>query len=277
MDAYRIASRKAELYCAQCREYDGPRLKSEVLPDGVVCDNDIAYIDDGSVFHLLDIYYPSDERNYDTAYFLTHGGAFVYGDKVLDRNFGMRLAQSAGIPVVNVNYTLLPNGTMRTIMDDLSAARDFLTADYGFKKFHFTGDSAGGALAVLCAVMFGDALSVSPICGCYTIKSDEFPGALFAGAGQGEGQGEDLPPFIYDLKSKSDKLSGLDLAIITGDEDFLREDNLELHEVLPQSVLYDAVSAPGRSMTHVFPIAHPEWPEGQKTIEIISSFARKAR
>jgi len=272
MASFRSATREAELYCAQCREFDRPRLQKEVHPDSVICETDIAYIDDGSDFHLLDVYYPSADRSGKDAYFLFHGGAFVYGNKELDKNFGMRLAASAGIPVVSINYTLLPAGTMKTIIDDINAAKAYVTENYGFTRFHYTGDSAGGALAVLSAIMFDDALSVSPICGCYTIKSNEFPGILFAGE---EGDA-DLPPYIYDLKAEADKLKGMDVAIITGDEDFLRDDNVALSKILPDAVFYDAVSTEDRKMTHVFPIGNPQWPEGEKTIEIISSFARKS-
>ena len=272
MASFRSAVREAELYCAQCREFDRPRLENEVHPDGVICETDIAYIDDGSEFHLLDVYYPSEDRTSDTAYFLFHGGAFVYGNKELDKNFGMRLALSANIPVVSINYTLLPDGTMSTIIDDIKAAKTFVEKNYGFTGFHYTGDSAGGALAVLSAIMFGDALSVSPICGCYTIRSDEFPGVLFAG----EEKDAKMPPYIYDLKAEADKLQDIDVAIITGDEDFLRDDNVALSKLLPNAVFYDAVSTEDRKMTHVFPIGNPTWPEGARTIGIISSFARKS-
>ena len=68
----------------------------------------------------------------------------------------------------------------------------------------------------------------------------------------------------------------MDVAIITGDDDFLREDNRALAALIPHAEFYDAVSAGERVMTHVFPIGHQDWPEGQKAIDIISSFARKS-
>ena len=71
-------------------------------------------------------------------------------------------------------------------------------------------------------------------------------------------------------------LEQMDVAIITGDDDFLREDNKALAALVPHAEFYDAVSTDGRVMTHVFPIGHPDWPEGQKSIEIIASFARKS-
>ena len=45
MTTFKAASREAELYCAQCREYDRPRLANETFPEGVICKTDIAYID----------------------------------------------------------------------------------------------------------------------------------------------------------------------------------------------------------------------------------------
>ncbi len=258
--------RKAELFINDCLRYDTPRLSSEVLPGDVGVLSDIPYSDDGSPYHLLDVYYPGSEISGDTAFFLIHGGAFVYGSKELDRNFGMRLAKRSGIPVVNINYTLMPECGIMGISRDIDLAMEYVRTRYGFEYFHFTGDSAGGYLAVLTALGCDNALSVSPICGCYTIDRNDFPGALFAA-------GDDIPPYMYDLKTMADRLKQMKVAVITGDDDFLREDNRKLASLLPSCFFYDAASEGGRVMTHVFPIGHPEWPEGERAIEIIASFA----
>lgn len=262
--------RKAELFRNDCLKYDIPRLKEEVLPDDVSVLADIDYMGDENDHHLMDVYYTGSMAQ-TQCYILIHGGAFVYGDKKLDKNFGMRLAKASEIPVVNINYTLMPEGSINTINAEIDAAVEYVRRQYGFGRYHFVGDSAGGYLAVLSAMRHrDDTLSVSPVCGCYTIDRNDFPGALFAGAG------EEIPEEYYDLKVLADMLEQMDVAIITGDDDFLREDNRALAALIPHAEFYDAVSAGGRVMTHVFPIGHPDWPEGQKAIDIIASFARKS-
>ena len=261
--------RKAELFINDCLRYDTPRLASEVFPDGVSMIADTAYSDDNDPFHLLDVYYSTPDISGDTAFFLIHGGAFVYGNKELDKNFGMRLAKRSGLPVVNINYTLMPQCGIKGIAEDIDLAMEYVSNRFGFKHFHFTGDSAGGYLAVHTALRCENALSVSPVCGCYTIDRNDFPGALFAA-------GDEIPPYMYDLKTMADRLKQMKVAVITGDDDFLREDNRHLASLLPDAVFYDAVSTGGRIMTHVFPIGHPDWPEGEHAIDIIASLASGA-
>ncbi len=261
---------KAEVFIRDCQFYDQPRLEAEVFPEGVEVRKDIPYVDDGSPEHLLDIYDTTGNRKTVECYILIHGGAFVYGYKELDKNFGMRLAKTSGIPVVNVNYRLMPGVSLTGVIEDLESAVDFVRREYGFDTYHFTGDSAGGYLAMLMAVRNDRAVSASLICGCYTVDREDFPGAFFAGAG------EEIPEEYYDLKLLAGRVEQMDVAIITGDDDFLREDNRALAALIPHAEFYDAVSAGGRVMTHVFPIGHPDWPEGQKAIDIISSFARKS-
>ena len=261
---------KAEVFIRECQFYDQPRLEAEVFPEGVEVRKDIPYIDDGSPEHLLDIYVTPGYKMTGECYILIHGGAFVYGYKELDKNFGMRLAKASGIPVVNVNYRLMPGVPLTGVIEDLDSALNYVSGEYGFDTYHFTGDSAGGYLAMLMAVRNDRAVSASLICGCYTIDRNDFPGALLAG------NGKQIPEEYYDLKVLAERLEQMDVAIITGDDDFLREDNKALAALVPHAEFYDAVSTDGRVMTHVFPIGHPDWPEGQKSIEIIASFARKS-
>ena len=262
--------RKAELFRNDCVIADTPRLEAEVLPRDVNVQKDLPYIDDGSEEHLLDVYYTPDHKKIGECFFLIHGGAFVYGFKELDKNFGMRLAKASELPVVNINYTVMPKSNMMQIIDEIDKAIDYVKTRFGFKGFHFVGDSAGGYLATLSGIRCKETISVSSICGCYRNDRNDFPGALFAR------EGEEIPEYLYDLTTKADRLKELKVALITGSKDFLRPDNIELSKLLDDCIFYDAEDCDGREMFHVFPIAHPEWPEGEKTLEIISSFVRKS-
>ena len=253
--------RKAELFTQDCLKHDIPRLKAEVLPDDVKREEN----------DLYDVYYTAGSPDADEAYFLIHGGAFVYGDKINDRNFGMRLAKESGIPVVNANYSLMPAVGLEEQLEELDRIIETVEKKFGYSHLHFTGDSAGGYLAMMCALRHKNAKSASLICGAYRNDRNDFPGALFAKDGNA------LPDWYYDLTLKADELKGLDVAIITGENDFLREQNRELAALLEGNcIFYDAPNKDGRNMEHVFPITNPDWPEGVRTIEIISSFARKS-
>ena len=258
------ALREAEEFKARCIAYDTPRLESEVFPEGVSVTSDIQYMDDGAPEHLLDVYSTSSAP-VSEAYLLIHGGAFVYGNKELDKNFGMRLALASGIPVVNINYTLLPSCDLAGQFSDIDAARDYARKVLGFSNLHYVGDSAGGYHAMAAAIRDKSSLSASLICGAYENDEDVFPGALFGSISESD----------YDLHLSASELFGKKIAIITGEGDFLREDNRRLATFYgDRCVFYDPDNTDGREMVHVFPIAHPEWPEGVKMIEIIASFAR---
>ena len=267
--------RKAELFINDCLGYDVPRIRAEVLPDDVNAEMNVAYMECHNRFHLLDVYYTADKAaSSDEAYFLIHGGAFVYGDKINDRNFGMRLAKKSGIPVVNVNYTLMPDADLMQQLEELDTAIAFAEQQYGYKQFHFVGDSAGAYLAMMCALRHSNTLSVSFICGLFAVKEDDFPGALFEKNENGE---KTLPQWYYILYIRANDLKGMNVAVITGENDFLKSQNMKMAELLGDScVFYCAPNNEEHTMEHVFPITAPDWPEGVRTIEIISSFARKS-
>ena len=253
--------RKAELFTQDCLKYDIPRLKAEVLPDDVKREEN----------DLYDVYYTSESPVAEEAYFLIHGGAFVYGDKINDRNFGMRLAKASGIPVVNANYSLMPAVGLEEQLEELDSVIETVEKRFGYRSLHFLGDSAGGYLAMMCALRHENTKSASLICGAYRNVKDDFPGALFAK------DGNEVPDWYYDLTTKADELKKIDVAIITGENDFLREQNRKLAALLGDNcIFYDAPNKDGRNMEHVFPITNPDWPEGVRTIEIIASFARKS-
>ena len=258
-------------FITDCEMNDAKRMADEEFPEGVVCYSDIPYKGDNQPAHLLDYYISETSVQGLEAYLLIHGGAFVYGYKELDKNFGMRLALASDTPVISINYSLLPEGSLETILDDIDAAIRFSEEQFGVRRFHFVGDSAGGYLAMLSTLRHSSkAVSASLICGCYRAQRGTFPGVYFE-------RENGLPDYYFDLTTCASNLKDKQVAIITGEKDFLREENILLASLLGDGCeFYDAPDAEGREMIHVFPIGHPDWPEGQKAIEIIASFARKS-
>ena len=82
-----------------------------------------------------------------------------------------------------------------------------------------------------------------------------------------------LPDYAYDLNLIAERDTELRVAIITGEEDFLREQDREFSKHFDNAYFYDAVNDGELRMFHVFPIAHPEWPQSVKAIELIAENA----
>lgn len=267
-----------------CIVYDKPRLSSEKYPESVKVIADIDYCGDGKTEHKLDIYLPQgiSDSNIDEAILLIHGGAFVYGFKELDKCFGMHLAEAANMPVININYRLAPDGTMKDMLQDGLWAVDYMADKYGLKAIHTTGDSAGGYLAYMMMLVVNNqpirddiglvmnqdvkTITANPICGAFRNTPYGFPGAYFAKESL-------LPDYVYDQGLAARKFGSTRTVIITGDKDFLNSDNHYLDDVLKeldiQCELRDYESNSEREMHHVFPIAHPTWPESIDVIELM--------
>lgn len=282
-----IAEKQRKIFIKACTHHDEMRMTSEVLPGNCDSECDICYDTPDIPEHRLDIYNLHGKSIGDTAFFLIHGGAFVYGSKELDKNFGMNLAVFSGIPVVNVNYHLLPVMSMSGVVNDLCKAVGYLAGSRGINKFHLVGDSAGGYLAVLlgCILRSGkvrqdmgvsvdtevEVLSVNSICGVYAGDRRKFPGYFFnKPAGKGV---VDLPDYIFDLR-EAVKLAGLPrTCLVTGDKDFLHNNNVSMRDFLIEQGIpvkfYDAISSETHSAEHVFAISDPAWQESHTALKLI--------
>ncbi len=290
-----LLMKRAEYECGvwikNCTASDAPRLASEVYPADVKIDEDVNW--SGDPLNLtLDYYRPFNVESSKECFLLIHGGAFVYGTKVLDKCFGMHLARNSGIPVANMDYTLMPKAGLSKILCQIFSCMNFLTAKYGIEKFHLTGDSAGGYLALLSALaarnshiahdlwifekLKGQVVSTSPICGGFRQHPKGFPGIFFEENTTGSSKDKKkLPDYVYDLTKIAGRDTDLKVCLITGEDDFLREDNRVMKDFFKEPLFYDAVNEGELHMHHVFPIAHPEWPQSQKAIQLISDNATR--
>lgn len=287
------AERECKVWIKNCTESDSPRLASEVYPADVNIEEDVTW--SGEPLNLkLDYYKPFNMDGSKECFLLIHGGAFCYGTKVLDKCFGMHLARHSGIPVANMDYTLMPEAGLSCIVKQIFSCMNFLTAKYGIKKFHLTGDSAGGYLSLISALaarnnhiahdlwvfekLKGEVVSAGLICGGFRYHPKGFPGIFFEKAQTEHPKVKQrLPDYVYDISKPAVLDSDLKVCLITGEDDFLREDNRRLKEILSGALFYDAENDGELHMHHVFPIAHPEWPQSVKAIELITDNAtRKA-
>ena len=287
----RRAESQVKIWIKNCTESDSPRLASEVYPADVRIDENVNW--SGDPLNLtLDYYRPFNVDSSKECFLLIHGGAFVYGSKVLDKCFGMHLASYSGIPVANMDYTLMPQAGLSKILGQIFSCMNFLTAKYGIEKFHLTGDSAGGYLSLISALAArnshvahelwifekpkGQVVSAGLICGGFKYQPKAFPGIFFEENASGSSKEKKrLPSYVYDITTLAERDKELKVCLITGEDDFLREDNRKLKEVLDNALFYDAANDGELHMHHVFPIAHPEWPQSKKAIELITDNATR--
>lgn len=135
---------------------NAPRIRANPNPYGVLIQRDIPYRDDGNPDHLLDVYSPSGDAL--PVIIEIHGGGYLSCNKEINAQHGQYLA-SRGFHVVNMNYTLCPEGSLSTIPNELADVADWVgenAAAYGFQKdkLLLTGDSAGGHIALMAMAMF---------------------------------------------------------------------------------------------------------------------------
>lgn len=89
------------------------------------------------------------QSDHDRVLLCVHGGGFVSGSMYTHRKMFGHLAKAVGARALVVDYRLLPAGVHPAPVDDVVAAYRWLL-DQGVDARHvaFTGDSAGGGLAI---------------------------------------------------------------------------------------------------------------------------------
>lgn len=293
--ARKRAMKQTQVFIKNCTESDMPRLAAEVFPGDVHVDSDIVYTETPKKI-TYDLYTPYDVSGSKDCFVLIHGGAFVYGSKENDKNFGMHLARTAQIPVINVNYTLMPEADLSQQINEIFRAMNHAANKYGYTRFHTVGDSAGAYLAYIAALaarnrhvahevwvfekLKGTVESAALICGAFKNNKKVWPAIYFEKEMPSKTEAHRLPEFVYDLAPAGVRDPGLKVCLITCDHDLpnCRRDTLELKKALEEAGIevpfYDAKSetCDGFEMDcgHVFCIARPEWPMGVKSLQLIA-------
>ncbi|MBO4927178.1 MAG: alpha/beta hydrolase [Clostridiales bacterium] len=293
-----LADAARRTFIQNCIASDQPRMDSVVFPEGVKVESDLPYaeglplpaplapdsVSEGSALcsseRNLDIYTPDNAKEKEV-FLLIHGGAFVYGCKELDKEFGMHLALRSGITVANMNYRLLPGTDLQGILQDIFAAVSFLN-ERGFTTFHTIGDSAGGYLCVLTAILMNNkearekcgitdfncnvrCESTHPICGDFRESPRKFAGIYFDPQ-------KKMPAFIYNLFEAVKEFGCPSVVVTTGDQDMMFKQNYWFVDRLTTMDhpfrYYCATSTEDRPMHHVFSIVHPTWPESIASMDL---------
>ncbi|WP_226344113.1 alpha/beta hydrolase [Agilicoccus flavus] len=130
---------------------------------------DVAYVDDGTTEHRLDLFVPADRGPGPFPVVVwVHGGGWKGGDKSdigledIQMSQTKKLLLDRGYAVAAPNYRLIPNTRFPEPMQDVAAAVRHLRAhagEYGLDagRFALMGDSAGAHLAAMTALTPGRA------------------------------------------------------------------------------------------------------------------------
>ncbi|KFI53041.1 alpha/beta hydrolase [Bifidobacterium biavatii] len=305
--------------------FDLPRSEYWHDPDNVDAICDIAYLPDGGTDratgqcrgHLLDIYLPHEATvrggHTTPVYIDIHGGGFTYGYKELNRNFNTHLA-SRGFAVVSLNYRPAPQTGLKGQLADVQAALRWLRAHLGEypvdpNAVFVTGDSAGGALALLtlaiensadAARAFGVAepsglkfAGGALVCGVYSLAS---PAAIERAGSTGAGY-DPAKRLMLEQMLGTEFFDGLDAAdptyltaegivgnvdlpplfILTSSDDFLEADALALATALSRKgadfELSDRKVARHETLGHVYPVGMTWLDESQRALDDIARFS----
>ena len=273
--------------------FDNNRVNSQTMESGVTRLEDIAYIDDGTNEHMLDVYYPEGTSEKLPVIIDIHGGGLMMGDKDSNRVYCSVLAKK-GYTVVAVNYRLCPDVLYPSQVQDIMAAFRWVhdNADKYYidlDKVYVTGDSAGGNLAYYVPLVntskeLQELYSVEPsglsidalglVSGMFDMKNG-FNGPLISSY-----LGFDYknsPYYNYLQPEEALPLGELPPCyVVTCTRDFLHASGVAFDEVLTEKGIEHQFRDWGltvnKSSGHITSVAYPELEESKTTISEMLAF-----
>jgi acetyl esterase/lipase len=141
----------------------------------------IPYADPAHERQVLDVYSPQNAKNLPVVFWI-HGGGWEGGDKT-DVQIKPQVFMAKGFIFVSVNYRLLPNVDMATIVRDIAKAIHWVhdhIAEHGGdpKRLLIMGHSAGSQLAALICTderyLKAEGLSLDITKGCVPVDGDTY-------------------------------------------------------------------------------------------------------
>ena len=276
-----------------CAERDS-RL---TFPEGVVCSTDIAYSDDGSKAHMLDIYRPEDSQNKTLPVIINvHGGGLIIGNKEFNRYFCALLCKK-GFLVYSIEYRLIPDCLIYDQIADVFMAMDYikerLAADGGDLEHVYMAGDSGGA----CLITYANAIqnSADMAKAARVIPSGLHINALGLISGmfyttRFDKIGLCLPKYLYgrDYKKNAfakyvnpenrELLNSLaPVWLVTSHNDFLRKYTTDFEKALAGAGKeHELVEFPeNKKLTHAFSVFEPFLPESGEVIDMMVEYLRK--
>ncbi len=274
-----------------CEDGDNAKHAVQTPPSDIVKEKDIPYIDDGNIYHLLDVYYPEglSENDEVPAIIDIHGGGWIYGDKNLNEYYCLELAHK-GYVVFNISYRLVPDVTVNEQLQDCAAALEWINKN--MEKYPcdgnvlLTGDSAGGQMAVYSAALLSSPElretfgvvdgKIKPAALLLTspVSYSKDGGAFSVYTKLMWGDYKNKPTYDYmDLNEIVDKAELPPVYLITSEGDSLaREQTHRAYELFKEKGIECEMKdfgndENGNALPHVFSVLDPFCKSGQEAID----------
>ena len=258
--------------------------------------SDLSYKDDGDLYHNFDIYYGKATGNSLPTVINVHGGGLVYGTKEICKQACVYMAKF-GFNVVNINYRLLPDVTLREQIRDVLDGISYIyenarKLNLNPEKFFLTSDSAGSFLTLGAYALMKDenfreifdikakdiAISgialISPMIGL--LKSGSL--SLINEPAR-RGLNEKQIPFTDDILKALANTILPPTIITTSEDDFIRDQALSIKKFLDEknikSKLLDFKKTDSHPLGHGFAITHPSLDESEQVFVEINDFFKK--
>ena len=286
---------------AEFNEIIGSDTEAEVSVEDDVL-SDIPYIDDGSEDHLLDLFGAQTAKTPTPVIVEVHGGGYIGGHKGINTKHARFYAEN-GYVVVAPNYSHLPDGTFKTVAQELFTLFNWMedhAGEYHFDLDHvgISGDSAGGYYVLLTAAI----MTQPELQEYFEVKKPAFdfsavvtscPGtdvlALRNGFGQEGPAGFMAGKIGEDILMNEDLMSHCDLysiinpetypavyMVTTPGDDTTGAETLMFDQFLTDNGVEHTLMSyedEGSGPIHVFNITKMEYPESQKAnADIIAHF-----
>lgn len=264
------------------------------------CVADVAYMDDGNEDHLLDVF-GTEGGTEKPVIIEVHGGGFIGGSKSTNTAHSEYLAEK-GFAVVTPNYTHMPDGNFKTVIQELFTVMDWVSVhadEYGFDTGHIfmDGDSAGGCYVLLSALTlhseelqdYYEVQAPDYEMAGYTLSCPKVDIPVMAEDLEGEGPNAFTAQAIgEDILLDEETISHADIYSLIDPETFpavyflttptdniLYEESVQLDEFLTEKGIahtYKVYEGSENEIGHVFNITKVEYAESQQANDDLAEY-----
>jgi acetyl esterase/lipase len=185
---------------------------------------DVPYVESAHKLQALDVYSPKDAKNLPVVVWI-HGGGWQTGDKK-DVQVKPQAFNDKGFVFVSLNYRLLPDVDMGTIVKDVAKGVRWVSehiAEHGGdpKRLLIMGHSAGAQLAALVCTderyLKAEGLSLAIVKGCVPVDGDTYDVPAIIETAETRWRVHGLPPAKFGHREKfgNDPAKHKDFSAVT--------------------------------------------------------------
>lgn len=220
-----------------------------------------------------------------------HGGGFVMGSAVSHRGIVGGIVKRLGVKALTFDYSLAPeNPAPAAAKDGASMYRYALGLGYKPEHIAFTGDSAGGGIALSTLLMLKDDGDPLPAVGAFfspctdmTLSGDSHKTRLKADPCTPKGANETYLPYYVGggdprhpyASPLFGELRGLPPMILqVGEDETLLDDSVRFAQRAREAGVTAKLHT-WKGLFHCFPLLAPRFPEATQALDESCAFLRK--